>query len=132
MAPQRSATGKALLCNDPHLRMTLPSTWYLMHLKADATPDRSDGYEVWGASIAGTPVIQMGHNRWIAWGITAAVCDDVEIYRERLHRSNPIAISSARSGARLTSRRETISIKSREIRRKGHPPHAPWPGDQRL
>jgi penicillin amidase len=127
VAPQRSATGKALLCNDPHLRMTLPSTWYLMHLKADATPGRSDGYEVWGASIAGTPGIQLGHNRWIAWGATAALCDDVEIYRERLHSLEPDRYLVGQEWRKLTSRRETISIRAKKSVEKviRHTRHGP-------
>ncbi len=32
IGPERSETGHAILCNDPHLRITLPSLWYLMHL----------------------------------------------------------------------------------------------------
>src|SRR5574341_229563 len=83
IAPSRSATGSAILCNDPHLRMTLPSLWYLMHLAADSKDD--GGYEAWGASIPGCPYIQIGQNRQIAWGITAALCDDVELYREKIH-----------------------------------------------
>ena len=86
VAPSRSATGRAILCNDPHLRMTLPSIWYLMHLKSEPTPARPEGYEVWGASIPGSPCIHLGHNRWIAWGVTAALCDDTELYREKIHR----------------------------------------------
>ena len=65
--------------------MTVPSMWYLMHLRAEDRSIELEPYEVWGASIPGCPLIQLGHNRHIAWGITAAVCDDVEIYRERLH-----------------------------------------------
>ena len=30
--------GSALLCNDPHLRLALPSTFYLMHLRAETRP----------------------------------------------------------------------------------------------
>ena len=89
VAPGRSATGNPILCNDPHLRMTLPSIWYLMHLKAEPHPSQLDGYEAWGASIPGSPYIQIGHNRCIAWGITAALCDDVEIYREKIHPLEP-------------------------------------------
>jgi penicillin amidase len=47
LAPSRSATGSPILCNDPHLRLTLPSLWYLMHLKAEPHPNRPDGYEAW-------------------------------------------------------------------------------------
>src|SRR5216684_336379 len=83
IAPSRSATGNAILCNDPHLRLTLPSIWYLMHMRAEPTPTQPDGYEAWGATIPGLPCVQLGHNRWIAWGVTAAICDDVELYREK-------------------------------------------------
>lgn len=86
VAPSRSATSRAILCNDPHLRITLPSIWYLMHLKSETTPTRPDGYEVWGASIPGSPCIHLGHNRWLGWGVTAALCDDAELYREKIHR----------------------------------------------
>src|SRR5919108_537851 len=85
VAASRSATGNPILCNDPHLRIMLPSIWYLMHLRAAPDSTQPAGYEVWGASIPGAPCVQIGHNRWIAWGITAALCDDVEIYREKIH-----------------------------------------------
>ena len=38
IGPSRSDAGRAILCNDPHLRMMVPSVWYLMHLKAYAEP----------------------------------------------------------------------------------------------
>ncbi|HYA30585.1 MAG TPA: penicillin acylase family protein, partial [Acidobacteriota bacterium] len=63
IAPHRSVSESAILCNDPHLRMTLPSTWYLMSLKAEGNTAQPDGYEVSGASIPGMPGIQLGHNR---------------------------------------------------------------------
>ncbi len=86
LSANRSESGHALLCNDPHLRITLPSIWYLMHLHASA---ETDGYEVWGATLPGCPGVQVGHNRQIAWGMTAALCDDAEFYRERIHRLEP-------------------------------------------
>ena len=127
VAPQRSATGKAMLCNDPHLRMTLPSIWYLMHLKAEATPDNSAGYEVWGASIPGTPAIQLGHNRWLAWGVSAALCDDVEIYREKLHPLEPDRYLVGHEWRKLTTRSEIISIRAKRAVEKiiRHTRHGP-------
>jgi penicillin amidase len=111
VAPSRSTSGGAILCNDPHLRMTLPSIWYLMHLKAEIGPAEQNGYEVWGASIPGIPYIQLGHNRCIAWGMTAAVCDDVEIYRERLHASDPERYMVGHRWQTLDRQRELIAIR---------------------
>ncbi|MGH7812307.1 MAG: penicillin acylase family protein, partial [Candidatus Binatia bacterium] len=111
VAKHRSTSGNAMLCNDPHLRLTLPSTWFLMHLRAEDDGGNRDSYEVWGASIPGIPCIQIGHNRTIAWGVTAAICDDVEIYRERLHRLDPDLYLVGHQWEKLETRRETIKIR---------------------
>ena len=127
IAPSRSRGGAAVLCNDPHLRMTLPSIWYLMHLKSEEPAPASGSYEVWGASIPGCPLIQIGRNRAIAWGITAAVCDDVEIYRERVHRIEPERYLSGHEWRRFEISMETIGIRrstpiGRFVRRTRHGP----------
>jgi len=111
IAPQRSATGGPILCNDPHLRMTLPPVWYLMHLRAQSSPTNADGYEAWGASVPGSPCIHIGHNRWIAWGITAAVCDDIDLYREKIHRLEPDWYFSGHEWRPIARREEAIRIR---------------------
>jgi penicillin G amidase len=113
IAPSRTSSGKAILCNDPHLRITLPSTWYLMHLRAESTRADTDPFDVWGSSIPGTPGIQLGHNRAIAWGITAAVCDDVEIYREKLHPVEPDNYATGEGWEKFTIQRETIGVRKK-------------------
>lgn len=127
IAPHRSTTGSAILCNDPHLRMMLPSVWYLMHLKAAHNDSHSNDYEVSGATIPGVPCIQLGHNQHLAWGITAAVCDEVEIYREKLHRLEPELYRVGHRWEKLETRRELIAIKGRRplekiIRKSRHGP----------
>jgi len=111
-APSRTHGG-TILCNDPHLRLTLPSPWYLMHLHAGADPAQLEPYEVWGASIPGLPGIQLGHNRSIAWGVTAAVCDDVEIYREKLHRLQPDLYLLGNDWRKIETRCERIEIRGK-------------------
>ncbi|HEX2387161.1 MAG TPA: penicillin acylase family protein, partial [Candidatus Binatia bacterium] len=129
VAPERSATGAPILCNDPHLKLDLPSTWYLMRLSADGGASEG-GYEVMGGTIPGMPCVHIGRNRRVAWGVTAALCDDADLYRETLHperadlfldggRWRPIELIeekiSARGGKtitrkiRLTSRGPLIS-----------------------
>ena len=58
-----SATGHALLENDPHLRIQIPGVWYLIDLQAPS-------FHVAGASLAGTPGVILGHNDRVAWGAT--------------------------------------------------------------
>jgi penicillin amidase len=73
----RSATGKPILSNDPHLEFSLPSPWYLVALKAP-------GLDVTGASIIALPGVVLGHNGRIAWGITNLEFDVQDLYREKI------------------------------------------------
>jgi penicillin amidase len=72
-----TATGKPILANDPHLDFAVPSTWYMLHLKAP-------GLNVSGVSLPGAPCIVIGHNDNIAWGMTNVGFDVQDLYRERL------------------------------------------------
>ncbi|HWO41159.1 MAG TPA: penicillin acylase family protein [Candidatus Eisenbacteria bacterium] len=118
LAPERSAGGSAVLCNDPHLRLTLPAVWYLMHLELKPGPSQPEGYEVWGASIPGIPCVQVGANRWIAWGVTAALCDDAELYSEKVDPLEPDRYFMGGQWLRMETRAEVIRVRGRgEIKR---------------
>lgn len=73
VGPNRTATGKPLLCNDPHLQLLAPSLWLVMHLK-------SPTLEAIGATLAGVPGVVLGRNQYIAWGVTN-VGADVQVRR---------------------------------------------------
>ncbi len=73
----RSATGKPLLANDPHLGLTAPPVWYFAHI---STP----GYEAIGATLPGVPAIVLGRNSHFAWGFTNTGPDVQDLYIERL------------------------------------------------
>jgi penicillin amidase len=64
VAPARSANGTALLANDPHLDLTLPSIWYEAHLVVQ------DSLDVYGVTFPGAPTIIIGFNKDVAWGVT--------------------------------------------------------------
>jgi penicillin amidase len=75
ISASKTATGRPLLANDPHLDPTLPPHWYLAHLQTPA-------WGVAGASLLGGPAIGAGHNGFAAWGITAALTDTVDLFIE--------------------------------------------------
>ena len=110
VGPEKTKSGGAILCNDPHLRMALPSMFYLMRLAAGEEP-AAHSYETWGASMPGLPCIQLGQNRSIAWGITAALCDDVELYSERIHRIERDRYLAGQEWRKFAERRELIVIR---------------------
>jgi penicillin amidase len=87
VSSSRSATGRPILANDPHLGLTLPSIWYEMHLIA-GTPG-AETIDVAGVTFPGLPGIVLGHNRAIAWGFTHGMVDDLDFYLERVNPANP-------------------------------------------
>ncbi|HQQ96770.1 MAG TPA: penicillin acylase family protein [Cyclobacteriaceae bacterium] len=70
----RTATGSPLLSNDPHLQLSLPSIWYIIHLNAP-------GVNTMGASLPGSPAVISGFNDSISWGVTNAQRDLVDWYK---------------------------------------------------
>jgi penicillin amidase len=63
IAPSKSATGRAILANDPHRAYSAPSLRYIAHLTAP-------GFDVIGAGEPALPGISLGHNGTIAFGLT--------------------------------------------------------------
>jgi penicillin amidase len=79
---ERSTTGTAVLCNDMHLQVTAPALWYEAHLVAP-------GINVTGVSLPGVPMILVGHNDKIAWGMTLAFTDCEDLFIEKFDPQNP-------------------------------------------
>lgn len=75
VAPSRTSSGRPILANDPHLPPMVPPFWHLAHLEAP-------GFRVRGAAFAGTPAIIVGHNEHGAWGLTAGMADNTDLYVE--------------------------------------------------
>jgi penicillin amidase len=63
----------AILCNDPHLGLNLPSIWYEQQLTAP-------GINCYGVSIPGAPGIIIGFNDSISWGFTNNYRDVKDYY----------------------------------------------------
>ncbi len=74
---QKTTSGFPILCNDPHLTLSLPSIWVEMQLNC---PDMN----VYGVSIPGTPSIIIGYNEDIAWGITNGADDVKDWYKMKI------------------------------------------------
>ncbi|MFZ1397767.1 MAG: penicillin acylase family protein [Candidatus Promineifilaceae bacterium] len=83
IAPQRSQSGAAILCNDMHLPVGTPSIWHFQHLHSD------DGLHVAGFTQPGLPYVMVGHNGQIAWGATLAYTDCEDLFIEKLHPEDP-------------------------------------------
>jgi penicillin amidase len=79
---KRTVTGKPLLANDPHLALTVPSVWYMVHLSMPRM-------RVAGVTTPGFPGVLIGHNEHIAWGATNLGPDVQDLYLETFDTQNP-------------------------------------------
>lgn len=105
----RTASGKPILANDPHLSIQMPSIWYQIGLhcqpKGVACP-----LEVAGFSFAGVPGVVIGHNDRIAWGFTNLGPDVMDLYIEKMNPINPDEYEVNGAWERVTKRTETIKV----------------------
>jgi penicillin amidase len=105
VAGERTASGRPLLANDPHLPPGLPAFWYLAHLR---TPEWSAA----GAALVGTPGIAAGHNGHGAWGVTAGHVDTTDLYVEELTGERTVRGPDGDEPCEL--RREVIAVRGGE------------------
>jgi penicillin amidase len=101
---KRTASGKPLLANDPHLAPSVPSIWYLTHLSAP-------GLRVAGVSLPGAPGVIIGHNERIAWGVTNLGPDVQDLYVEKFDPANPRRYQTPAGWRDAEVRRETIAVR---------------------
>jgi penicillin G amidase len=101
LAGDRTATGKPLLANDPHLAPSMPGIWFQAGLHCGC------GFDLSGFTFAGVPGVVIGHNDAIAWGFTNLGPDVTDLYLEE------VSGDKVRVGAGwqdLSSRTETIRV----------------------
>ncbi|MCU0886966.1 MAG: penicillin acylase family protein [Rubritepida sp.] len=63
VAAARSASGAAMIANDPHLGLNLPNLWLVAGM-------RSPSFHLVGAMVPGLPIVGFGRNPTLAWGGT--------------------------------------------------------------
>jgi len=88
-----SATGHALIANDPHLGISLPNLWMIVGVK-------SPGYHAVGLMPPGLPFFGIGRNPDVAWGGT----------NMRAASSDLVDLSHVEP-ADITERQETIRVR---------------------
>ena len=107
VAPRRSATGRAILCNDPHLEPTLPSVWFAAHVRA------GKDFESTGVTFAGQPFPIIGHNRRIAWGYTNSFADCQDLVLEQFDAAAGNRYRTESGWVQSRIEREVIRVKDR-------------------
>ncbi len=74
-----TVSGKPILSNDPHLAHGIPSEFYMVALKYPQGPT------ITGATLSGLPLIVIGRNEKVAWGVTMSLIENVDLYNIKLN-----------------------------------------------
>ena len=120
VGPGRSATGGALLANDPHLALRTPSPFYLAHLEAP-------GLRAIGGTLPGLPPVILGRNARIAWAFTTTHSDVQDLFVERIDPNDPARYLAPGGSRPFAVREERIRVKgaSDEVLRVRQTRHGP-------
>ncbi len=73
----KTASGKAMLCGDPHLAIQLPSILY-------STLMISQDHYMMGATVPGIPSIVLGRSPNLAWAVTYGTMDMIDYFIEEV------------------------------------------------
>lgn len=98
-----TTTGKPIHSSDGHSPLSKPDTFYEAQIVYP-------GQDLYGHWIAFAPFPLIGHNRNIAWGTTAMLHDDTDLYREKLNPANPNQVWVNNHWEDMKTRVETMRI----------------------
>ncbi|MBC7938745.1 MAG: penicillin acylase family protein [Chitinophagaceae bacterium] len=104
LAGSRTLTGKPLLANDPHLKLSAPALWYFARLEAP-------GLKVAGATLPGLPGVVLGANEHLAWGFTNTAPDVQDLYLEQLDPADPSRYRTPDGWAAFETVADVIKVK---------------------
>jgi penicillin amidase len=109
VAGSKSATGGALLANDPHLGFNMPSVWIMNGLHC-RTVSAACPFDVTGVSFPGVPAVVLGHNARVAWGATNVGPDVQDLFRETVDPDEPSHYLYRGESIPFDIRTETIKV----------------------
>ncbi len=107
LGPAKTAGGKVLFANDTHMGFSQPSVWYEAHIEAP-------GLSSYGNYAAGFPFPILGHNRYMAVGLTMFENDDTDFFIEKPVEGNLNQYWYGEDKLNFTSRIEIIKVKDSE------------------
>jgi penicillin G amidase len=104
---RRTKTGKPILANDPHTPFGSPALWYLAQIDCP-------GMTVTGATIPGFPLVVLGHNRDIAWGMTSNGFDVEDLFIEDVDPDDPTKYLTPEGSQPFAVTRQQIAVAGAE------------------
>jgi len=96
-----------ILANDPHMKLSLPSYWYPMHVSCNTL-------NVVGLTIPGAPFFLIGRSDNISWGISVMMLDDCDFFIERIDETNEKYYLTPNGKSKFRYRADTIIVRNED------------------
>ncbi|MEM9784113.1 MAG: penicillin acylase family protein [Pseudomonadota bacterium] len=101
----RATLGQPLLASDPHLWLSAPSLWYLADVQGG---EGAGAISAIGGTLPGTPLVLIGHNGRVGWGLTTVTADDADLFIEQVDPDDPGRYRTPDGWERFRTRRLLI------------------------
>jgi penicillin amidase len=74
---RNTASGRPIIAGDPHQQLESPSLMWVHHMNS---ADKGGSIDIAGFAFVGSPGVQLGHNRHVAWTATTNYPDTMDIW----------------------------------------------------
>jgi penicillin amidase len=111
VAGSHSKDGDALLANDTHLILLAPQPWHEVRLYGG-------DLDLHGYALAGVPGVAIGRTPEFAWGITAGLVHDLDLFAEKLHPTDSKKYLTPDGYQTLFEREEAFEIRGESTVRR--------------
>lgn len=101
---RRTESGAAMMANDPHRVLHLPSLRYFVHLVCP-------GWNVIGGGEPTLPGVSIGHNGFGTWGLTIFRIDAEDLYIYETHPDDPTQYRYGDGWESMTTVTESIPVR---------------------
>jgi penicillin G amidase len=106
-------TGSAMLANDMHLNVGVPSIWFRQQLRYSLDIDGVETmWRVNGVSLPGAPGTVVGSNGYVAWGNTNSYGDWMDLVRLKAIAGQADQYQTAAGSGAISNVQEIIKVKS--------------------
>jgi len=112
-----TANGGALLADELHLTLGVPNIWYRAVLTWPSEEPGMPPHRLAGATLPGTPLLVVGSNGQIAWGLTNSVLDTSDLVLLDLAPNDPNRYLTPQGPQPFERHAEILKVKGEPDRR---------------
>ena len=114
VAGSRTTDGRAILANDMHLPLAVPTTWYRVMLEWPADDGCGPSHRMIGLTLPGSLALVGGSNTHVAWGFTNSYGDWTDLVIVEVNPDNPVRYRTPGGWRDMERTVETILVRGAE------------------